>query len=566
MIKSYDFDKSSADILPLRRYISHTSLEFTRLIISRRNRLFTQTFFIFRGMRLPSRICLYSISILLISACMLYTNIVRSSKLAPLLQKAMSTTNPTTRPIIVVGSGLAGLSASYEALQHGAPSVHLLDRAPKPGGNSIKASSGINGAGTRSQHAAGIEHDDLFYADTVRSAGLRFEGVDPPVNRTGLVTKLTNESAAAVEWLVDEIGVDLSVVTALGGHSIARTHRGSGKTPPGAAIITALLGKLKANDKFTLSSSSDVKALILHEGKVDGVGFEADGQRNILKGSVVFAAGGFAGDATGLLARYRPDLKGMPSTNEERPGSHDILTAAGAELLDMDSVQIHPTGFVDPANPQAPLKFLAAEMLRGHGGILLSPDGSRFVNELDTRKNVSEAIMKLPMANSGEDDGIKQWDMTLLLDPGAAKAAAGHIGFYEWKGLLRKVRVGDLPPTIIATVDKYATAISTSSQDEFGRKSYGEWELKPGEENREETVYVGQVTPIVHFTMGGVAIDDKSRVLRRRTDGGLVPIPGVFAAGEITGGIHGDNRLGGSSLLKCVVFGRTAGAEAALYL
>ncbi|OAA48345.1 Flavocytochrome c [Beauveria brongniartii RCEF 3172] len=463
--------------------------------------------------------------------------------------------------VIVVGSGLAGLSASYEALQRGA-NVKLLDSAPKPGGNSIKASSGINGAGSRFQKALGIDKDESFYEDTVRSAGVRFKkSGEPAVARAGLVAKLVNESAGAVEWLADEIGVDLSVVAALGGHSVARTHRGGGKLPPGAAIVSALLAKLKANGNFHLRNSARVTSLITGDaGVVQGVQYESDSETHSLTGKVVFASGGFAGDATGLLARYRPDLQGMPSTNEERPGSHDILFSVGAQLLDMDSVQIHPTGFVDPANANAKLKFLAAEMLRGHGGILLSAESSRFVDELETRANVSKAIMNLPGA---EVDGVKQWNITLLLDSGAAKAAASHIGFYEWKGLLKKVAVKDLSPEIIAAVDKYAAAVESSAQDEFGRRTYGEWELKPGEANRDEFVYVGRVTPIVHFTMGGVAIDDKAQVLRKGEDGKLVPVPGLYAAGEITGGVHGDNRLGGSSLLECVVFGRAAGVEAA---
>ena len=500
---------------------------------------------------------------------MLYTNLARPSTFIPILLKAMSSTAVQPRPVIVVGSGLAGLSASYEALKRGAPSVHLVDSAAKPGGNSIKASSGINGAGTRFQRASGIERDDLFHSDTVRSAGAHFKSRDPPVDREGLVSKLTNESTAAVEWLTDEIGVDLSVVAALGGHSIARTHRGAGKLPPGAAIVSALLEKLKANDKFTLSSSARVTSVIGGSGEkgILGVQYEVEGgQEKSLEGAVVFATGGFAGDATGLLARYRPDLKGMPSTNDERPGAHNILTAAGAELLDMDSVQIHPTGFVDPSNPSSKLKSLAAEMLRGHGAILLSPDGSRFVNELETRKHVSQAIMDLPPAVNTEDSDLKQWDVTILLDAGATKAAASHIGFYEWKGLLQKVKVSELASNIKAVLHKYASTIVAGGEDEFGRKNYGQWELKPDDVEKdtdEQYVYIGRVTPIVHFTMGGVAIDKKARVLRRK-DGELVPIQGLFAAGEITGGIHGDNRLGGSSLLECVVFGRTAGAEAAM--
>ncbi|BEJ17856.1 hypothetical protein CspHIS471_0701240 [Cutaneotrichosporon sp. HIS471] len=468
----------------------------------------------------------------------------------------MSTSTPAPR-VIVVGSGLAGLSAAYMALERGAP-VHLLDRAPKPGGNSIKASSGINGAGTPAQAAAGIsDSPEIFMADTTKSAGERYRAPEQVVDRAALIRKLSAESAAAVAWLVDDIGVDLSVVAVLGGHSLPRTHRGGGKLPPGAAIVMGLLNKLKENPNFTLSSGAEVTDLMVDGGAVKGVKYTRDGQAANLDGAVVFAAGGFAGDRT-LLAQHRPDLAGMPSTNDDRPGAHALLANLGVPLLDMDSVQVHPTGFVDPANVTAPIKFLAGEMLRGEGGILLGPDGKRFTNELGTRAKVSGAIMARDPDAS--DVGTKQWATTIVLDPGASEAAKSHIGFYAFKGLLRKVRVSDLDPAVRASVDEYAATVQSGSEDPFGRRSYGKWTLKPGDGDAE--VYIGQVTPVTHFTMGGAAINTGARVLRPE-GGDMTPVPGIWAAGEITGGVHGDNRLGGSSLLECVVFGRTAGTAAA---
>lgn len=469
----------------------------------------------------------------------------------------MMSSSPSASRVIVVGSGLAGLSAAHAALERGAP-VHLLDRAPKPGGNSIKASSGINGAGTPAQAAAGVsDTPELFVADTTKSAGERYRSPEQIVDRAALIRKLSAESAAAVGWLVDDIGVDLSVVAVLGGHSLPRTHRGGGKLPPGAAIVMGLLNKLKENPNFTLSSGAEVTDVKVADGAVQGVKYTRTGEAAELDGAVVFAAGGFAGDRA-MLGQHRPDLVGMPSTNDERPGAHALLANLGVPLLDMDSVQVHPTGFVDPANVSAPIKFLAGEMLRGEGGILLGPDGKRFVNELGTRAKVSGAIMgRDPDAS---DDGSKQWATTILLDPGASEAAKSHIGFYAFKGLLRKVRVSELDPAVRASVDEYAAAVQTGAADPFGRRSYGRWSLAPGDGDAE--VYVGQITPVTHFTMGGAAIDTGARVLREE-GGSMVPVPGIWAAGEVTGGVHGDNRLGGSSLLECVVFGRTAGQAAA---
>ncbi|KAI1159143.1 FAD binding domain-containing protein [Nemania serpens] len=522
-------------------------------------------------------------------SCMIYFHAIHTD----LDPKTTTTTTATTttgtpsiitmsKPVIVVGSGLAGLSAAYEALKAGAR-VHMLDRAAKPGGNSIKASSGISGAGTRFQRDKGIADDSSskFFEDSTRLAGARLHSTGPALpepERRALIDILTARSADAVAWLADEIGVDMRTVAQLGGHSVARTHRGASGPPPGAAIVGALVKKVSADPGFTLSTEASVEALIVSDsssGAVEGVRYTtaatADGgeETRELRGPVVFATGGFAGDAHGLLAEHRPDLAGMPSTNDARPASHGLLAAAGAAFVDMDSVQIHPTGFVDPKDPGAAYKFLAAEALRGEGGILLSADGRRFVNEMERRDVASAAVMALPknetLARDGEGDGVRQWDVTLLLDPGACEAAASHLGFYVFKGLMRKTKVRDLPPAVIEAVDRYAAAVAAGRDDEFGRAAFGAWRLVPGEANRGEEVAVGTVTPVTHFTMGGVAFNEKAEVLGGEGDV-VAPVKGLWAAGEITGGLHGDNRLGGSSLLECAVFGRIAGREAAASL
>lgn len=479
--------------------------------------------------------------------------------------------------VIVVGGGLAGLSASYAALRAGA-AVRLLERAEKPGGNSIKASSGINGAPTRFQKGP----DSTFYSDTVRSAGARLAKADAystnfkKSDREALISKLTGSSAQAIDFLVDEIGVDLSVVAQLGGHSFPRTHRGGGKLPPGAAIVTTLMEKLKQNPNFELHTGCEVKKLLTATGstrKVTGVEYTKAGSASTLQGAVVFSTGGFAGDTWGLLKKYRPDLAGLPSTNDPRPGTHSILEDIGAHLVDMESIQIHPTGFIQPSEPQARVKFLAAEMLRGEGGILLH-QGKRFVNEMATREFVSNVIMKLPAnppasqneASSAED--VTQWDIQLLLDPGACEAGASHIGFYLWKGLLAKKKVSELDETTRQSIREYSAIAAGQRKDELGRTAFGHWQLT-GDDAQDEAqeVCVGQVTPILHFTMGGAAINEESQILvaREGDSQALTPVEGLWAAGEITGGLHGDNRLGGSSLLECVVFGRTAGEHAGKY-
>jgi len=449
---------------------------------------------------------------------------------------------------IVVGSGLAGLSTASQLVGHNIP-VHLLERAPKPGGNSIKASSGINGAPTRFQSGP---VDTAFYNDTLRSAGSVLEiGQE---QRERLISTLTNDSKGAIDWLVDQKGIDLGHVAQLGGHSRARTHRGVGPTPPGFAIVDTLLKALKASPLFHLETACLVTKVLCAGEEVVGVEYTSQGEAKVLYGPVVFASGGFAGDSVGMLAHYRSDLVGFPSTNEVREGSHALLTDIGAQLLDMEQVQVHPTGFVDPKEPAAPLKFLAGEVLRGEGGLLLL-DGKRFFNEMETRQNVTAAITRTPAL----DTSPRQWNVQIVLDEGAYDAVKSHVDFYIWKGLMQKKTVAELGASALDAIQAYADSAAGRTPDEFGRKTFGFWKLK--DVSPQSEVYVGRVTPVVHFTMGGVVINEKSEVL----DADGEAIRGLWAAGEVTGGIHGENRLGGSSLLECVVFGRRAGDQVAAF-
>lgn len=484
---------------------------------------------------------LFSIPLLVGLTSMLWKQIMSATTQLPLRTSS-------TEHAIVVGSGLAGLTAASHLISQNVP-VHLLERSVKPGGNSIKASSGVSAAPTRFQPGRPYL-DTSFCDDTIKSAGSVL--ATKTKEREKLIQTLTNSSKGAIDWLVDEKGVDLSVVAQLGGHSFPRTHRGAGKTPPGAAIITTLLASLKESPLFQLETSAVVTKVLKGEHGVEGVEYTHESESKTLHGPVIFASGGFAGDAHGMLAEYRPDLAGFPSTNDPRPGSQHLLTEIGAQLLDMDQVQVHPTSFVDPKDPLNPVKFLAAEILRGEGGILLY-DGYRFINELETRKVVTEAIMKLPIkAGSGT---LRQWFVQLVLDEGAYLHAKSHIDFYLWKGLMQKKTINELGTNSLKSISDHCEAAKGEKEHPNGRTVFGNWAL--GEPTGEEIVYVGWVTPAVHFTMGGVGINERAEVLGADQK----PIGGLWAAGEITGGIHGQNRLGGSSLLECLVFGKIAGDE-----
>lgn len=314
----------------------------------------------------------------------------------------------TMEHVIVVGGGLAGLSTAHTILEHGG-SVLLLDKSAYLGGNSTKATSGINGALTQMQIAQGIKDDsrEIFYKDAAKSAA---EGLREP-----LVKVLTYGSAPAVEWLQEAFGIDLSRVAMMGGHSFQRCHRGKERFP-GAAITMQLM---EAYDRLCeeeptraqLKCKARVCKLLSNAaGEVIGVEYtDKDGQKQSAYGPVVLCSGGFGADFTdnSLLAEVEsewdklkafgdvPSAKGrlrtLPTTNGAHCTGDGIKMARelNAGMVDLEAVQVHPTGLIHPEDPKCKVRFLAAEALRGVGGILLDAEGHRFVNELGKRDYVT---------------------------------------------------------------------------------------------------------------------------------------------------------------------------------
>ena len=304
-------------------------------------------------------------------------------------------------------------------------------------------------------------------------------------------------------------------------------------------------------------SKANVTELVRDDaGAVVGVHYEKDGAQHTEYGSVIIATGGFAADFSpdGILAKVRPDLLGFSTTNGEHCTGDGIkmALAVGAGTYDMSSVQVHPTGLVHPDEPDAKVKFLAAEALRGVGGIMLDATGKRFVDELGRRDYVSAEMAK----NKGP--------FRLILNAKGAKEIMWHCKHYIGRGVMKAYPnaaalaqdMGLPAATIAASFAEYSAIAAAGKPDRFGKKFYHNAPFTPTEE-----LHVAFVTPVVHYCMGGLAINGEAECL---TPDGKV-IPGLYAAGEVAGGVHGRNRLGGNSLLDCVVFGRVAGVAAARY-
>ncbi|KAK3354277.1 FAD binding domain-containing protein [Neurospora tetraspora] len=459
--------------------------------------------------------------------------------------------------VIVVGGGLSGLSAAHTIYLSGG-NVVVLDKQGFFGGNSTKATSGINGALTRTQVELGIQDSvKQFYDDTLKSARDKA--------RPDLIKVLTYKSAAAVEWLQDVFNLDLTLVSRLGGHSQPRTHRGHDAKFPGMAITYALMQRLEElaetePERVQIIKKARVTSLNKEGNKVTGVKYEVNGETQSLDGPVVLATGGYAADFTAdsLLKKHRPDVYGLATTN----GTHatgdgqKMVMAIGGNGIDMDKVQVHPTGLVDPKDPNSKWKFLAAEALRGEGGLLLNGDGDRFCDELGHRDYVSGMIHK------EKDKG--KYPIRLVLNSKASKALDFHTRHYSGRGLMKKMtgqelakEIGCTPEHLQKTFQTYNAIAEGKQKDPWGKKFFHNLPVDINDD-----FHVSVMEPVLHFTMGGIEINDKAQVLNSEQK----PFEGLYACGELAGGVHGANRLGGSSLLGCVVYGRVAGDSASSYL
>lgn len=471
---------------------------------------------------------------------------------------------------IVIGSGLAGLTTTYQLLKAG-QKVALLEKSEKLGGNSIKASSGINGVPTKYQKQPLTDSIESFVQDTLKTG--------KNLNDKKMVDILTKNSRDAIYWLNDEINVDLSNVVLLGGHSHARTHKGD-KLPPGFAIVSALTKKLDGfqaenPDQLTILKSSTLTKILTEGNKVKGIEFtDSEKQpQEMYADNVVLATGGFSADfdsPTSLLQKYRPDLLGFPLSNGAQTtgdGQKIAERNVNAELIHMDKVQVHPTGFMKVSNPNENWKFLCGELMRGIGGILLSPvTGWRFVDELQPRDLVTDAVLKHSQIGQNNEIGLKSdngdgYGSVIVISGNDYQKATTHIEFYKSQRLLQEGSIEDLyylliklnpklPLTLDQLKDKFSgcdAIIEGTQQDSLGRTKFG------GRFGDLKKLYFGVTTPVVHFTMGGIKVNpSNAKVVTKSGD----TISNLFAIGEVSAGVHGNNRLGGSSLLECVVFGR----------
>lgn len=437
--------------------------------------------------------------------------------------------------IIVIGGGGAGLSAANSAVAQGVKVV-LFEKMGVLGGNTIRATGGMNAAGTPQQAAKNIQDSpELFFKDTMKGGYNK--------NNPQLVQTLAEKAASSIAWIT-EMGGDLSDVGRLAGASVDRAHRPAGGAKVGPEIVKTLGNKAKTSSSLQIYTDSEVISLTTDQkGTVNGVVVVIDGREYKVKAkAVILATGGF-GANNEMAASYVPSLKGFATTNH--PGATGdgitIAQAVGARLVDMDQIQTHPT-FAPEGNE------MVTEAVRGNGAILVNKAGERFVDELATRDVVSAKILL-----QNEKFAYLVFDTTVRRSLSAIEGyiKAGFVMQADTPEALAAI-IGSNPDSLEATINQYNTFVAEKKDSDFGRSSLPRL-LAQG------PFFAIKVTPAVHHTMGGVKIDSSAQVLRE--DG--TAIAGLFAAGEVTGGVHGGNRLGGNALADIVTFGRIAGENAA---
>ena len=450
-----------------------------------------------------------------------------------------------TVDVAVIGAGGAGLSAAVEAANLGAKVV-VVEKMGMPGGNTIRAAGGLNAAGTALQQAKGTKDSvEIAYFDTMKGGHWK--------NDPELVRTLVSGAAGSVEWLlalgghprgVVGTGGDLRDVGLMAGASQPRTHRPTGGALVGPEVVKTLYNAAKAR-QIDMRMNTQATKILMKDGKVTGIQVtnKKDGTYTIHAKAVVDAAGGF-GANNDLVSKYVPRLKGFATTNHPGAQGEGIVLSEkiGAQLVDMTEIQTHPT--VVPKVGE-----MITEAVRGNGAVLINKDGSRFYNELNTRDAVSAAILK-------QKDGVAY----LFFDSDMQKSLKATNNYIKQSYCLKGETLDELAGKMGVPADKLKASLEAWKQGKAaGKDAFGRADMPRNLD--QAPFYAIMVTPAVHHTMGGVKIDPKTQVYN--TKGQI--IPGYFAAGEITGGVHGGNRLGGNAQADIVTFGRIAGQQAYIY-
>lgn len=436
---------------------------------------------------------------------------------------------------VIIGAGGAGLTAAIQANELGLK-VAVFEKNDGLGGNTSRASSGMNASESLVQLNEGIiDNKEDFYQETMQGGGR--------LNDPELLRYFVDHSAIAIDWL-GKHGIDLSNLTITGGMSKKRAHRPASMAPVGNYLVTGALKQIQQENIPVFNNTKVTKLIQNDEKAVTGIEIATQsGQKTVNAKAVLLASGGF-GSSKELIQKYRPDLVDFKTTNQPGATGDGLKLAEkiDAQLEQMDFIQVHPTAQTDTDHV-----YLIGEGLRGEGAILVNKAGKRFVNEMNTRKIVSNAINNLH-----ENGAYLVFDQGIR-DNFTAVEFYDHVGLVSHGNTLNELakNIGLDGNNLETTVKNWNEAVTSKKDQEFARTTGMDRAINQG------PFFAIHINPAIHYTMGGIHITPKTEVLD--TNGKI--ISGLYAAGEVSGGLHGNNRIGGNSIAETVVFGRQAGIQ-----
>ena len=448
--------------------------------------------------------------------------------------------------VVVIGAGGAGFSAAITARNAGA-NVVLLEKMPAVGGNSLISGAEMNVAKNWVQPKLGINDDspELHAQDT-------FKGGDGKGDMK-VINVMTHEALDAAKWCRDYLGVRFEDdnLFFFGGHSRKRALIPVGHTG------TEFIAKFQAKaDELGIPVITNMKAEELiknKDGRVVGVKATMDGSEYTFnaKGGVVLATGGFGANPE-MVKKYNPKIDERFKTTDA-PGSTGealyMAERAGAQLVNMGYIQTYP--ICDPIS--GAIELIADA--RFDGAIMLNQEGKRFVEELQRRDVLSEAILN----QTGRYCWVL-WNDNIGKISNTVKAHANEYEAFTKQGVMATCDdlkcIADFTKIpfdqLQKTVKRVSDMAGKGNDKDFNHRA-GLMDMQQGK------YYVIKAVPSTHHTMGGVRINEKAEALTAEGKA----IPGLWAAGEVTGVTHGTNRLGGNAYTDIIVFGRIAGEAAA---
>ena len=454
--------------------------------------------------------------------------------------------------VIVIGTGFAGLTAAIEAANSGA-SVVILEKMKGPGGNSLISDGGIAAAGTLEQIAAGISDSaDLMYSDMMK-AGMF-------INHPELVRTLTNHSNEVFEWSRNYLGVKyLDRIDIFGGHSVPRCY--TAENVSGTTIIKKLMEKIRLLS-IPVYFQNILKDFVFDKNhRISGVvvqnnyNFKHETGNSLLslkaEKSVIMATGGFGSDIKFRTAQDPRLTKKISTTNQSFSTAEALKIAlkAGAAPVQLSHIQLGPWASPDESGYGLGPSF--SEYILFQYGILVDPaTGKRFVNELSDRKTLSDKILEInhPCIGIADSTAVSEsgWNIDKPIRKNIVKTFNSLSSLAESYSVdIKKLK---------ETIENFNRFVREGNDRDFEKPI-----LKNAKPIIKAPYYTIRLWPKVHHTMGGIQINKNAQVLD--LDGEI--IEGLFAAGEVTGGVHGASRLGSCAITECFVFGRIAGRNAA---